>query len=83
MTRRRQCLCLLCLALLSLFAFTTVRAAEGLDADLKAKVDQAEEAQEFRDETSNTVEAQVIKEAPKALLANGDGDISTIGEHQG
>lgn len=69
----------MCLALLSLFAFNIVRAAEGLDADLKAKVEQAEEAQEFRDDTSTTVEAQVIKEAPKAVLANGDGDISTIG----
>lgn len=43
------------------------------------KLKDAEDAQEFREDVPGKVEAQIVKDVPKAVLASGDGDVSTTG----
>ena len=44
------------------------------------QVEDAEEAQQFGEDPIQPVEAQIVEEAPKAIVANGDGDVATTGE---
>ncbi|KAK9820440.1 hypothetical protein WJX72_010380 [[Myrmecia] bisecta] len=46
-------------------------------AEFQAKLKDAEEAQEFKEDVTTPVEAKIVKEAPGATLANGDGDVAT------
>ena len=50
--------------------------------DFQAKLKDAEEAQEFKEDVTTPVEAHIVKEAPEATLANGDGDVATTGVQQ-
>ena len=54
------------------------RTAHAAD-DLKAKLAEAEEAQEMGEEVAQPVKAKVVKEAPEAVLASGTGDVATTG----
>ena len=40
----------------------------------------AKNAQKFRENVTQVVESDLIDEAPKVALANGDGDVATNGE---
>lgn len=48
--------------------------------ELQEKLQEAEEAQEFREEAFGPVVAEIIAQAPPAELANGDGDVATTGK---
>jgi|UniRef100_A0A7S1X9L8 Golgi apparatus protein 1 len=69
------------LALLALSALGSgpagVKAAEG--ADLAEQIAEAAEAQEYREEAPAEVVAEIVAEAPPAVLNAGDGDVSTTG----
>mmetsp|Transcript_2774 Transcript_2774/g.6902 ORF Transcript_2774/g.6902 Transcript_2774/m.6902 type:complete len:571 (-) Transcript_2774:276-1988(-) len=47
--------------------------------ELQEKLQEAEEAQEFREEAYSPVVSDIIPEAPPAELANGDADVATTG----
>ena len=47
--------------------------------ELQEKLQEAEEAQEFREEAFGPVVADIIAQAPPAELANGDADVATTG----
>mmetsp|Transcript_10891 Transcript_10891/g.27386 ORF Transcript_10891/g.27386 Transcript_10891/m.27386 type:complete len:86 (+) Transcript_10891:127-384(+) len=49
--------------------------------ELQEKLQEAEEAQEFREEAYSPVVSDIIPEAPPAELANGDADVATTGKH--
>ena len=51
----------------------------GSGVELLTQLKKAEDAQENREEEVVPVVAEVVKEAPEAELANGDGDVSTVG----
>jgi len=65
------------LALLAASAPTVVFAAEG--AELAEQIAEAAEAQEYREEAPQEVIAEIVAEAPPAVLNAGDGDVSTTG----
>ena len=48
--------------------------------DLKEKLEEAIEAQQFGEEVTQDVKAKIIKEAPVGVLPSGTGDVSTTGE---
>lgn len=54
-----------------------VNAAEG--AELADQIAEAAEAQEYREEAPHEVIAEIVAEAPPAVLNAGDGDVSTTG----
>ncbi len=54
-------------------------ASAALSSEFEADLQKAEAAQEERREPLQGLESSIIALSPKALLANGDGDISTIG----
>lgn len=59
---------------------TAIAAEEVAEKALEAKLDSVEAKQEAKQDTSaEVVEAQIVVEAPKATLFNGDGDVSTTG----
>jgi hypothetical protein len=47
--------------------------------ELQEKLQEAEEAQEFREEAYSPVVSDIIPAAPPAELANGDADVATTG----
>jgi len=63
--------------LLVAFHPTRVLSAEG--AELAEQIAEAAEAQEYREEAPQEVVAEIVAEAPPAVLNAGDGDISTTG----
>lgn len=70
---RRRILAPLCLLLL----VGVVAGEKG--KELQEKLQEAEEAQEFREEAFGPVVSDIISQAPPAELANGDGDVATTG----
>ena len=64
-----------CLCVVHLCANVSAALSSEFEADLQ----KAEAAQEERREPLQGLESSIIALSPKALLANGDGDISTIG----
>ncbi len=48
--------------------------------ELKEKLEEAIEAQQFGEEVTQDVKAKIIKEAPVGVLPSGTGDVSTTGE---
>ncbi|DBA68142.1 TPA: hypothetical protein ACH3X2_013949 [Trebouxia sp. C0005] len=58
-------------------------ASAALSSEFQADLQKAETAQEERREPLQGLESNIIALSPKALLANGDGDISTIGDCAG
>ena len=54
-------------------------ASAALSAEFETQLQQAEAAQEERQEPLVGLESSIIALSPRARLANGDGDISTIG----
>lgn len=52
----------------------------GLSAEFETQLQQAEAAQEERREPLVGLESWIVEVSPKTRLANGDGDISTIGK---
>ena len=69
------------LALTSLAVLLCGEASAALSADFETRLQQAEAAQEERREPLVGVESSIIALSPTAQLANGDGDISTIGKN--
>lgn len=57
----------------------SVNASAALSSEFEADLQKAEAAQEERREPLQGLESNIIALSPKAPLANGDGDISTIG----
>ena len=67
----------LCLAPLALCADPVASTA---DTELKEKLEEAIEAQQFGEDVTQDVKAKIIKEAPVGVLTSGTGDVSTTGE---
>ncbi|KAL0026108.1 hypothetical protein WJX79_000228 [Trebouxia sp. C0005] len=65
------------------FVQLCANASAALSSEFEADLQKAEAAQEERRESLQGLESNVISLSPKALLANGDGDISTIGDCAG
>ena len=65
------------LAALLAAAFVAGAAAAG-DA-LADKIQAASEAQQFGQEVTGVVKAQIVKQAPEAVLTSGTGDVATTG----
>ncbi len=63
------------LACLLAVSVAQVQAAD----EFKAKLAEAQEAQELGEEVAQPVKAKIVKEAPEAVLASGTGDVATTG----
>lgn len=75
---------LVLIALISLVATQLcANTSAALTADFEAELLKAEAAQEERREPLLGLDSNIISLSPKARLANGDGDVSTIGDCAG
>ena len=65
--------------LLCLILGLAIRAHAQLPADFETQLQRAEAAQEQRQPPITELQSSIIPQCPTAQLANGDGDVSTIG----
>ena len=65
--------------LAALLAAALAAGAAAAGDALADKIQAASEAQQFGDEVTEVVKAQIVKQAPEAVLTSGTGDVATTG----